>query len=351
MLQHDPSQCVMPPYILESIEVRGTEEQSRVAQDLRARAEEYRSSRNAAMPTGGFLIAPAQDAIGGATQSVHDAKGTTTLPGTLARGTGDDPTSDKQVDEAFDGAEATHALFAEEYGRDSLDGSGMKLVSTVHYGEDYDNAFWNGQQMAYGDGAVVFKPLTGSLAVIGHELSHGVVQFSGGLVYRDQSGALNESFADVFGALVEQRVADQTAAEGDWLIGSGLLLDGIAGEALRSLKAPGTAYDDPLIGTDPQPYHMSEYVMTTSDRGGVHINSGIPNHAFYLFAQYLGGRAWETAGHVWYDAMQTLNNPHATFADWATQTVAAARQRFGSKSRQEMFVQRAWRLVGVPLSV
>jgi Zn-dependent metalloprotease len=220
----------------------------------------------------------------------------------------------------------------------------------VHFDRDFNNAFWNGQQMVYGDGdGEIFLPFTHSLSVVAHELSHGVVQTSGGLIYQDQSGALNESFADVFGVLTVQFTKRQEAPEADWLVGDGILGPDIQGVALRSMKAPGTAYSDPLLGQDPQPFHMDDYVATSSDSGGVHINSGIPNHAFYLLAQYLGGRAWEKAGHIWYDTLQDLNNPHASFRQWADASVEAARNRFGVGSLEALYTKRAWKLVGVEL--
>lgn len=183
--------------------------------------------------------------------------------------------------------------------------------------------------------------------MIGHELSHGVVQFSGGLIYQDQAGALNESFADVFGALTVQYKKGQNACEADWLIGDGILGPDIDGVALRSMKAPGAAYDDDILGKDPQPFHMDGYVNTSSYNGGVHINSGIPNHVFYLLAQLLGGNAWAKAGHVWYDTLQQINNPHATFAEWADKTVEMARDRFGSGSMETTLTRRSWKLVGI----
>ena len=161
---------------------------------------------------------------------------------------------------------------------------------------DYDNAFWDGTQMVFGDGdGVIFLPFTRSVDVIGHELAHGVTQYTSGLNYQDQSGALNESVSDVFGVLVKQRLLGQTADQADWLVGAELLAPGVNGVALRSMAAPGTAYDDPRLGKDPQPGHMRDYVDTTDDNGGVHINSGIPNKAFHVARddprrQRLGGR-------------------------------------------------------------
>ena len=113
------------------------------------------------------------------------------------------------------------------------------------------------------------------------------------------------------------------------------------------MKAPGTAYSDSLLGQDPQPYHMDLYVDTTSDNGGVHINSGIPNHAFYLFCMYLGGNSWDKPGHIWYRALQKLNNPLATFNGWASQTMEAAIELYGVGSLEMTMLRRAWRLVGI----
>ena len=199
------------------------------------------------------------------------------------------------------GSGATFDFFWDAYQRSSIDGAGGPLLATVHYGRDYDNAFWNGERMVFGDGdGEVFVGFTGSLTVIAHELAHGVTEYEGGLVYQGQSGALNESISDVFGSLTEQHHREQTVEEASWLIGEGIFTDAVQGVALRSLAAPGTAYDDDVLGRDPQPAHMDDYVRTSDDNGGVHINSGIPNHAFYLAARALGGHAWERAGLIWY---------------------------------------------------
>jgi Zn-dependent metalloprotease len=345
-----PIQCILPPYILEAIKLRGSAEQREMALRIERDAEAFRARRLQEAPAASFRAAPrvAAATARGPQREVYDARHGTSLPGTLRRKEGDGPSGDTQVDEAFDGAGDTYRLYLDQYERDSLDGKGLKLVSSVHYGRAYNNAFWNGDQMVYGDGdGTIFTPLTGSLSVIGHELSHGVVQYSGGLLYQDEAGALNESFADVFGALTVQYRKDQTAAEADWLIGDGILGPDIKGVALRSLKAPGTAYDDPVLGRDPQPYHMDFYVHTSADNGGVHLNSGIPNQAFYLLASYLGGKAWEKAGRIWYDTMQAINDPSATFARWADKTVEMARGRFGDGSLEALFTRRCWKLVGI----
>ncbi len=314
---HCSIHCIMPPHMLEAIQVNGSDKQRKKAVDLLKDSDDFHQLRKSAMPTGGFKAAKVFSfgSIKGPQREVYDGQKTNTLPGNaLVRTENSQPTADQEVEEAFEGSGDTFKLYADVYGRDSLDGNGMTLISTVHHRKKYDNAFWNGQQMAYGDGDL-FEPLTRSLSVIGHELSHGVVQFSGGLVYQDQSGALNEHFADVFGCLTEQFKKNQSAAEASWLVGAEIIGQNIQGDALRSMKEPGLAYDDHLLGKDPQPYHMSNFVITSRDNGGVHINSGIPNHAFYLLSMMLGGNAWDKAGHIWYDALQHIANPHATFVD------------------------------------
>jgi Zn-dependent metalloprotease len=347
-IHHCSIHCIVPPHMLETIKTRGTKDQRKRAAALEKEAEQFRSSRTMATPAGGYQVATvlATGAVPGPKREIYDGESKTALPGSLVRSEGTPPSGDQGVDEAYDGSGDTYKLYADIFGRDSLDGNGMTLKSTVHHRRDYDNAFWNGSQMAYGDGDI-FEPLTRSLSVIGHELSHGVVQFSGGLIYRDQSGALNEHIADVFGCLTDQYKKGQEASEAEWLVGAELLGPNINGEALRSMQAPGLAYEDGLLGKDPQPFHMDNFVNTFSDNGGVHINSGIPNHAFYLLSMMLGGNAWDKAGHIWYDALQSINNPHAQFSDWADETVEQASNRFGAGSMEAKLTKRAWKLVGV----
>jgi Zn-dependent metalloprotease len=283
-------------------------------------------------------------------RTIGDAGGEESLPGDVVRREGDPPTGDVAVDEAYDGLGATYALFADVFGRASVDDAGMPLLATVHYGRQYDNAFWDGHQMVFGDGdGQVFGRFTASLSVIGHELCHGVTQFTAGLAYQGQSGAINESLSDVFGALVEQHARRQSAAEASWLIGEGLFTDEVEGAALRSMRAPGTAYDDDVLGKDPQPAMVAGYVDTADDNGGVHLNSGIPNHAFYLVATALGGDAWDAAGHIWYDTMTGSLPPTASFVQFAAATADAALARFGDGSREHRAVREAWSTVGLPI--
>lgn len=354
-----PINCIIPPHMMDVMEMRGDAKMRKMVDGLRAISERVREerhahaaqrmNRDADTPTSAF-VTPAlsvKTAAPACYREVHDGKNRAALPGDLARKEGDEPVGDAAVDDAYDYAGAVYDLYFTEFNRNSLDGLGMKLVQTVHHRRNYNNAFWNGEQMTYGDGdGEVFRTFI-EPSVVGHEMTHGVVQFSGGLVYRGQSGALNESISDVFGAMVLQYMEQAGVCDTDWLIGRDILGPEINGVALRSMKAPGTAYSDALLGQDPQPYHMDFYVDTTDDNGGVHINSGIPNHAFYLYCQYMGGNSWEKPGQIWYDALQRINNPLATFHDWAAQTVSSAMGLHGLGSLEVNLLRRAWKLVGI----
>lgn len=316
----------VPPYLL-----------SRVAPGALALDATLRGRRTALHLEGRVVTRP-----GGPAWVVHSAGQDTDLPGRAVRSAGDPESGDVAVDEAAAGIEGTLALFEEVYGRASYDGSGSRVSLSVHYGRDYDNAFWDGTQLVFGDGdGKVFGRFTEPVDVLGHEFSHAVVEHSARLVYRDQPGALNESVADVFASCLKQRLLGQTAAEADWLIGAGLFLPGIAARGLRDMAAPGTAYDDPVLGTDPQGGHLDDYVETDEDNGGVHLNSGIPNRAFQLAATAIGGSSWEGAGRVWYAALTGGDvGPDTDFAGFAAATIAAA----GSHADA---VRRAWATVGV----
>lgn len=184
--------------------------------------------------------------------------------------------------------------------------------------------------------------------VMVHEFTHGVTQHTAGLTYQGQSGALNESVSDVFASICKQRVNGQSAEQADWLIGEGLFMAGVQATALRSMKEPGTAYDDPRLGKDPQVGSMDDYVDTQDDNGGVHINSGIPNRAFQLTATALGGNSWEQAGPIWYQALTGGEvGADADFTGFATATVNAARQLYAEDPRIAETVRQAWTEVGV----
>jgi Zn-dependent metalloprotease len=340
MIRH----CIIPPYMLRAILKNGDSEQQARAWSTLTDSEQIRGERRVLTA----IVPLAATPPGHKRRSVYDARRRYDLPGKLVRSEGSPKSKDPRVNEAYDGAGITYDMFRKIFRRNSIDNRGMRIDSTVHYGEDYDNAFWNGRQMVYGDGdGVVFGPFTKALDVIAHELAHGITQHEANLNYRGESGALNESFSDVFGILVQQYKLRQTAEESDWLIGSRLLQPGLNARGIRSMKAPGTAYDDSLLGKDPQPGHMEDYIATHDDNGGVHLNSGIPNRAFYELAIRLKGYAWEKAGQIWYKALTEKLRPASKFHDAMTITVTAAAELYGINSLEQKAVREAWSEVGV----
>ncbi|MFF6881948.1 M4 family metallopeptidase [Streptomyces sp. NPDC012421] len=342
-----PFCTIVPPHLLEHLAASANPAVAQAARRTLIADASARTARVLPRPSAAPSAAPAEPAA--PRRTVYDAQRRTELPGVKVRGEGEEATGDATVNRAYAGLGATFTLFRDAFGRDSMDGAGLPLLATVHYDENYGNAFWNGEQMVFGDGDdEIFLDFTLPVDVIAHELAHGFTQYTANLEYFSQSGALNESVSDVFGALVKQHALGQTAEQADWLIGEGLFHPNVEGTALRSMKAPGTAYDDDVLGKDPQPAHMDDYVRTSRDNGGVHINSGIPNHAFYLAATELGGHAWERAGRIWYDVMTggTLT-PETRFSEFAVATVAAAKARYGDAAEIQA-VTKAWAAVGVP---
>lgn len=338
-----PVQCIIPPHMLRELASRGRDVLKASAFQTLNLSAQQRGERKIAGLLSFAGIVPA----GQKRRTVYDARNQSQAPGQLVRGEGDPPSADPAVNEAYDGAGATYDFYQSVFNRNSIDDRGMRLDASVHYSQNFDNALWNGSQMIYGDGDnEIFGRFTAAVDVIAHELTHGVTQFEAGLEYHGQSGALNESVSDVFGSLVKQRLTNQTAAQADWLIGAELFKPGVQGQAIRSMKAPGTAYNDLNLGQDPQPAHMRNYDQTTDDNGGVHINSGIPNHAFYLAASSLGGFAWQKAGQIWYKTLPRLNAA-ADFQFFADVTFAVAGELYGAGGPEQTAVRDAWDQVGI----
>lgn len=346
--------CILPPHMLKEMIAKGSPEQREFALRTMTTSEQFRGQRQAMRDFASvisFAVSGQKDRV------VYDAKQGTKLPGTVVRSEGDPATADSAVNEAFDGSGVTYDLFADIYDRNSIDGNGMRLDSTVHYQKGYDNAFWNGQQMVYGDGDEdlpeaqrLFNRFTIAIDIIGHELTHGVTEFEAKLNYYSQPGALNESMSDVFGSLVKQYQRKQTVDQADWIIGEGLFTANVNGVGIRSMKAPGTAYNDPVLGKDPQPGHMKDYVNTTQDNGGVHINSGIPNFAFYSTAMALGGYAWEKAGKIWYLTLRDKLSATSDFQAAADLTFQVAGEQYGLGSPEQQAVKNGWAAAGITVT-
>jgi Zn-dependent metalloprotease len=346
-MSHQPLACILSPDLLHKLAREASDEHRatilatlELDQSFRLRRAEL-AARQVARPVGTLAVV----AGGTANRSIYNqGHSTSYIPGTLVRKEGQGPVGDISVNQAYDAFGLTYKLYWDIFHRDSIDDQGMPIDAMVHYGDAYDNAFWDGAgHMFFGDGdGQLLTDTTKGLDVIGHELTHGVTQHEANLTYSGQSGALNESISDVFGSLVKQYHLSQTAAQADWLIGADIVGPELA-PALRSLKAPGTANKH-----DDQPADMDHYLHTSTDSGGVHTNSAIPNRAFYVTATTLGGNAWEASGNIWYDALLDPKvAPQTTFALFAAVTLRHARSRYGAASNEAQAVQAGWEAVKV----
>lgn len=335
----------LPPYIVRKLSESDDPVIRKVAFDT-VQADAIARTRRETLPSGmmGASMMPGS----GRRRTICDMDGRENpLPGEVKRKEAAPHSGDEDVDRAYEHAGTTYDFYKKVLNRESLDDAGHALVASVHFGYQIANAFWDGQRMIYGDGdGDYFLSFTRSLAIAAHEMSHGVINFTSNLVYQDQSGALNESFCDVMGAGVEQWHAKQSVADANWLIGTGIFgpqLQGIGG--IRSFgEAPAFA-DHPVLGSDIQPKHMRDYNADVNDHGGVHINSGIPNHAFYLASQTLGGNIWENTIPIWYSAFTAGLSRQADFSQAASATVHSARRLFGDT--EAAAVASAWEAVGV----
>ncbi|HUR90086.1 MAG TPA: M4 family metallopeptidase [Ramlibacter sp.] len=336
--------CALPRQLLEHVAAKTGD--THAAQRQHQTSQRIRAQRHKA------ALASQKAPPGEHKRWVYDAGAKEHLPGRLVRAEGAAPAGDKAVNEAYDNVGITLEFFSKVFGRDSLDGQGMDVKASVHYGDAYANAMWNGEQLLFGDGdGIHIGGFTRALDIVAHELTHAVTQHSieGGLgvVQRHgkpdlagEPGALNESISDVFASLVKQWHARQEVTHADWLVGQGILAPAI-GHAVRSLEDPGNPAK--TYEGDHQVAHMSQF----AHGGDVHANSGIPNHAFYLCAHALGGHAWEHAGRIWYEAVGQLHSK-STFADAAKATSETAARLFGRASKEQHAVQSAWAKVGVP---
>jgi Zn-dependent metalloprotease len=349
MFLKNESDCfIIPEYVNKKIYENGTQKQKTKAWRNLVTTEQLRGRRSVS----GFLQ-PLMSRSTGLFRTVYDAMSSENLPGMLIITEGGKTKGKKTkggivVAEAFDYSKVVYDFYKKIFERNSINDNGMRLDSTVHFGDAYNNAFWNGTQMVYGDGdGDVFNRFTVSIDVIGHELTHGITQYEAALEYEGESGALNESFSDVFGSMIRQHYYKQTVDEADWLIGKGIFTRKIKGTALRSMKEPGTAYDDPLIGKDQQRGHIKDYYKGSDDNGGVHINSGIPNKAFYLAASEMGGYAWEKAGKIWYITLRDRLRERSSFRKAANTSFEVAGSLYGKGSQEQRAIKRAWKQVGI----
>ena len=290
----------------------------------------------------------------GPNREIRDAQGLEqVMRGPIVRTEGQPPTGDAAADEAYDGLGATYDFWPAPTGATRSTTRACRSAASCTTGATTTTR--SGTAGGWCSGTATGScscASPGRCDVIGHELAHGVTEDENGLQYQGQSGALNESCSDVFGSLVKQHALGQTAEQADWLIGADLLGPDVQGSALRSMKAPGTAYDDDVLGKDPQPAHMDDYVDTSEDDGGVHINSGIPNHAFYVAATTLGGNAWERRrARLVRDARATAGcaAPRRS-RDFAADHRGGRRAAVRRGGAEEAAVRGGWDAVGVAWS-
>jgi Zn-dependent metalloprotease len=348
---HDGSaciHCIIAPYVIEHMAKHKDAAIRKLAMEVIESAAEARAMRTmmATMPSMAAIPSPGSRKH----RLIYNLnnKGMSDLPGTLMREEGKPwKKKDKAGEEAYRHAGYVYDFYKKIFGRNSMNDNGMSLISSVHLGRNHNNAYWNGEQMIYGDGdGRRFIRFTKALDVVGHEFSHAVVTHTCNLEYRNESGALNEHFADVMGVLVEQWKAKHEAKDAQWTIGKDCLGPDVNATGLRTFKAEKAYENDPIMGTDQQPKHISNKYTGLADRGGVHINSGIPNHAFYVTALALGGHAWERAGLIWY---KTLNRLHSLsdFMEMVQATRAVASDEYGPGSAEAQAVDEGWTAVGL----
>ena len=294
-------------------------------------------------------VVRAYDALtGGKNRKTHDANNGTSLPGSIVRNEAAGPQGDAVLDAAHDNVGAVYDYFFNAHGRDSFNGNGATIKSTVHYSSSYVNAFWNGSQMVYGDGdGVQSDPLT-TLDVVAHEFSHAVTDHSADLIYSDESGALNEATSDIFAAAIEAGVDGQISND-TWKIGEDCWTPGTAGDALRYMNDPQAAGD--------YDYYPTRYTGS-SDNGGVHWNSGIANLFFYLLVEggthprgttnvNVSGIGMQDAASIWYRALTVYMTASTNFGEARAHTASACGDLFGGSAAQCAAVDDAWDAVGV----
>lgn len=253
-------------------------------------------------------------------RETYNADHTKTIPGRMVRREGQGAVNDRDVDQAHDFAGTTYDYFKNTHGRTSYDNLGAPLLSTAHYDQNYNNAFWNGTQMVYGDGFAV-------LDVVAHELTHALTENTANLEYIWQSGAMNESFSDIFGAMIDR---------GDWVLGEDLPPDALGGrDGIRDLANPGR------FG---QPAHTQDWVYTCTDEQGVHTNSGIFNKAYYNIATALGKSKAEL---IFYRALSVYLKPKSSLEDGRAAAIQSAVDLYGAQSSEKSAVEKGFNDVGL----
>jgi Zn-dependent metalloprotease len=305
----------------------------------RAQAAKLVEMNRAMLPTG--MTAASIATAAPPTLLVFDCQHGIALPGVPIPNP--DASSDPSAKRAFKETKGVVDFYQQVFGRNSLDNAGLTLISSIHFSVNYNNAGWNGTQMSYGDGdGNIFIDFTKSNDVIGHELTHGITQFTAAFAYKNQSGGLNESMSDVFGSMFRQWSANQTVSAADWLIGKEIVGPGAAARGFTCLRDMSNPAAKHCLA--PQPTHFSQYQNGMDP----HDASGFPNLAFYKAATAIGGKSWEKTGKIWYQALTGFApSPNMKMSVFANRTRTLAGSLFPADPTIKAAVDAAWKAVGL----
>lgn len=273
--------------------------------------------------------------------TVYNCRQTQTLPGSPVSNPG--ASTDVTAKRTFVETTSVAKFYKTVFNRNSIDNAGMTMMSSIHFGKGYNNAMWNGSQMIYGDGdGQLFVDFTASNDVIGHELTHGVTQYTLQLAYQDDAGGLNESMSDCFGAMFRQWEKGQDAATADWLIGADIIGPTAKARGYTSLRNMANPADKKALAPQPTLYSQVTPGMDP------HYSSGPPNLAFCTACKTLGGKSWERVGQVWYAALTTSGaQPKMTMPAFAARTRQLATQLYPKQPTVAAAVDAGWKKVGL----
>jgi len=282
---------IVPPEILKELAKRGSQASKKTLNDT-FRVQEKRNH-----VLNQLLVE--RIVVGNGDRFIYNSMNQNIQRLNLVLSEGDPASNDQTANDAYQLSGYVRDYYRQTFNLNSINGQGMSIISNIHFQQSYNNAFWDGDEMTYGDGDLIeFKNFASAMDVVAHELTHGVTQFTANLEYYSQAGALNEHFSDAFGTIIKQKYLNQDIQSADWLIGDQVITEKFPGKALRSMKDPGTANE-----YDTQPAHMDHYYSGSGDNQGVHQNSGIPNKAFYLACQGIG---IDDCAKIWYETLHSL---------------------------------------------
>jgi len=310
---------------------------ARVSSALRKLRTQAGEVTNAVMAGGGHLV----ELAAAPKITVYNCKHTQTLPGASITSPG--ASKDTTVKRAFGETTLVAQFYKQVFKRNSIDNAGMTMMSSVHYGKNFNNAMWNGSQMVYGDGdGKLFVDFTNGNDVIGHELTHGVTQHTLQLNYQNDAGGLNESISDCFGSMFRQWQAKQDSASADWLIGKDIMGPTALARGYTCLRNMANPADKKALAAQPTNYSQITPGMDP------HYSSGPPNLAFCLACKGAGGNSWDAVGQVWYRVLTGSGaNPAMTMPAFAARTRQVAGQLFGAASTAATSIDQAWKQVGL----